>query len=536
MLRVALIGLDAGDGPLIADLIEQERLPTLARLHAESTRLRLKSVEPIGRVWETLLRGSATPYDMRVFDPATYETSWLGPTIDPPFYVTDPPLNVVAFDVPFLSLYHDVPGAQVAAWGGHNPGYPRAARPQGVLRDIDARFGHHPAFHDDIAEWYDEESLRELRSWLVEGAGKRADISRWLLSEFSDWELFTTVLSETHSAGESMWHGMDPFHPVASWPVAKVAHDCLEDVYIGVDDAVGRIIDALPPDVVTIVCSLHGNASDGGDLPTMVLLPEFLHRLEFGRPYLWSAGDADWKRRGCPPALPTQPSWKAELRIAEARARRAGWRGLLRHRSRQPSGLGGIASIEPIEPESPLAGEEIGRPVSTTDGHVAAWSRFRWPAMRAFALPSVYLGRVRLNVQGREAGGIVPVESYAWVRDEIESELRACRDPRTGTPVVADVERWDGDPFDMPNDQPDLLITWRGMADAFEHPRVGIVGPYPHRRIGGHTLDGWAMISGPGFGPAELGEFAAVDLAPTILQLLGRRPGAKLEGTPIPLP
>jgi hypothetical protein len=73
------------------------------------------------------------------------------------------------------------------------------------------------------------------------------------------------------------------------------------------------------------------------------------------------------------------------------------------------------------------------------------------------------------------------------------------------------------------------------MADAFEHPRAGIIGPFPHKRIGGHTLDGWAMISGHGFGPADLGEFAAVDLAPTILQLLGRRASADLEGAQIPL-
>src|SRR5205085_12569436 len=99
----------------------------------------------------------------------------LGPCMDPPFYAADPPLETVVFDVPFLTLLHDIPGARVAAWGGHNPGYPRASQPAGLLRDIDAKFGHHPAFHDDLAAWYKPDSLRWLGDALSEGAGVRAD-------------------------------------------------------------------------------------------------------------------------------------------------------------------------------------------------------------------------------------------------------------------------------------------------------------------------------------------------------------------------
>ena len=43
----------------------------------------------------------------------------------------------------------------------------------------------------------------------------------------------------------------------------------------------------------------------------------------------------------------------------------------------------------------------------------------RWPTMRAFALPSFYDGRVRVNVRGRAGGGLVGPEDYAAVLDEV---------------------------------------------------------------------------------------------------------------------
>ena len=67
--------------------------------------------------------------------------------------------------------------------------------------------------------------------------------------------------------------------------------------------------------------------------------------------------------------------------------------------------------------------------------------------MPAFALPSFYDGRIRLNLRGRERDGVVDPADYERVCDDIEQLLRECRDPRTGEPVLAAVERVAGDPF-----------------------------------------------------------------------------------------
>jgi predicted AlkP superfamily phosphohydrolase/phosphomutase len=150
--------------------------------------------------------------------------------------------------------------------------------------------------------------------------------------------------------------------------------------------------------------------------------------------------------------------------------------------------------------------------------------------MRAFALPSFYDGRIRLNVRGRERDGIVDPADYDAVCDAIEAELHACRDPRLGTPAVARVERLRAaDPMAPGGPDADLQVVWAGPADALDHPVVGRLGPFPFRRTGGHSPRGFAFVAGPGIAASDLGCRGAMDVTPTVLELLGRSSG-ELEG------
>jgi hypothetical protein len=105
------------------------------------------------------------------------------------------------------------------------------------------------------------------------------------------------------------------------------------------------------------------------------------------------------------------------------------------------------------------------------------------------------------------------------------------RDSRTGEPAVADVKRnRRGDPFALHGDECDLTITWRGSAFGLQHPELGLLGPVPYRRTGGHSgPHGFAWISAPGLDPGDRGVTAASDVAPTILDLLGA-PNARVTG------
>ena len=68
-----------------------------------------------------------------------------------------------------------------------------------------------------------------------------------------------------------------------------------------------------------------------------------------------------------------------------------------------------------------------------------------------------------------------------------------------------------------------MLVVWRGVAVALEHPRLGLIGPVPLRRTGGHTRNGIAYVAAPGLEPGERGVRSSSDVVPTIAQLLGLR-------------
>jgi predicted AlkP superfamily phosphohydrolase/phosphomutase len=151
--------------------------------------------------------------------------------------------------------------------------------------------------------------------------------------------------------------------------------------------------------------------------------------------------------------------------------------------------------------------------------------RAHWRAMRAFALPSFYDGRVRVNLAGREAEGRVATAEYTAVCDEVESLVRECRDPATGQTVVAAVERPANgrDPRALSETEADLVFVWNGPI-AFDHPSLGRIGPVPFRRTGGHTRPyGMAYVRGDRIAPGDRGVRSSFDVAPTVIELLGEK-------------
>ncbi|HWJ40292.1 MAG TPA: hypothetical protein VNT29_04145, partial [Candidatus Limnocylindrales bacterium] len=157
--------------------------------------------------------------------------------------------------------------------------------------------------------------------------------------------------------------------------------------------------------------------------------------------------------------------------------------------------------------------------------------RHHWPSMPAFAIPSFLDGRIRINLRGRERDGIVELSQYEETCRTLETILGECRDPRTGEPSVATIERAaTADPMKLANSESDLLIVWRDVAAAIEHPRLGIVGPVPVRRTGAHTRHGVAYLAAPGLEPIERGVHSSRDIVPTIVQLLGIEPTPRMAG------
>jgi predicted AlkP superfamily phosphohydrolase/phosphomutase len=549
-MRVVAIGLDSMERDLMEPLVADGRLPHLAALRDRALRSQLQNIVayrselPYTQFLTGRTADSNRYWSTIRFDPSTYEAETIGALGARPFYALGEGTKVIQFDVPHSVLAADVDGIQITGWGCHSPQYPRAALPAGLLREIDDRFGPHPAWgNDSESGWYEPIYLENLAAALAQGAERRVDAIRWLRDRLPDWDLLLTVMSEPHSAGHHMWHGVDPSHPLHEAPTAALARERLVDTYVAVDAAVGRLLADVPHDVAVLVFSLHGMQSNENDIPSLVLLPELLHRLHTGRPLLRDGDQQAWKQSGYAPLSPA----RRERWIAYMQARFAGgFREDPVHRLRQlvptplvdlarrltrrqvPPPVGDLAW--PIPPEPDVPPEQIDGLREHLKWQVPTWYRRHWPSMRAFVLPTFSDGHVRVNVRGRERDGIVDAADYRAAVQEVIDIVQRCRDPRTGEPVLDEAIETRRDPFD---DGPgaDLVLLWRQPIDALEHPDAGMVGPFPFFRTGEHSSNGFAFVAAPGVAAVDLGERSALDVTPTILDLLGADVPDGMAGT-----
>lgn len=517
--RTLVVGLDGWDHGYEEQLRAEGRLPTITELGERSARFTIdpKGQQLDGLDWEHFLAGAGPEATRRAcvvdFDPSDYASWQRGANVVPFFERV--PARAVVFDVPYCDLSRAPSTRGVVGWAASDPGIDMAqARPDAALRWIDADVGEYPAHHWlDTVSWPSVATTEAMGEHLVRGiASRRAAACHLLTERIPDWELGLVVVTETHTAAEAFWHGVDPEHPLHRHPSAQPAAAALRDVYEESDRLVATLVEATGADRV-VVLALNGMASNRFDVPSMVLLPELLLRWSCGErlltvPEAWTRSPAD-----VPVLDPDGPSWH------EASAQ---WLGGPERPGHLREVIGRVRRRMP---------HRTRRRMNATDGehriglgwHPAMRYRSWWPRMRAFALPSFAAGHVRLNLEGRERDGIVELSDYRRVCDEVEELLRACVNPATGASAVTHVTRpGETNPRGFDRADPDLRITWAEGVCALEHPEYGLVGPVPFRRTGDHMGErGFVNFAGPSVVPGDCGTCTVVDLAPTIASLAG---------------
>ncbi len=285
-------------------------------------------------------------------------------------------------------------------------------------------------------------------------------------------------------------------------------------MYRGIDRLVGEL-EAAFPDAALVVFSMGGMGPNYSDTASMVLLPELMYRHAFGSPLL-EQPDA-WTGAGTRPALGEDQDWALAIHpnfpSAELRSKR--------RRAAHPIRTVLEKVLRPSIPQPELGEDSYLR---RSVGWIPAMLyQPDWQSMPAFALPSYYDGRIRINLKGREIRGRVPLSKYEAKCDEIDSLLLACRDPATGDKIVDHVERVAGrDPRTLGATESDIVVVWKGTFCALEHPTLGRVGPIPFRRPGGHTgRYGMAYLKNAGLEAGDMGVRSSFDLVPTLIDLLG---------------
>ncbi len=513
--RLLMIGLDGLDLGVAEPLLRAGALPALAAIRQRSARFALEHgpARYTGLAWEHVASGltpdAARRYTAVEFDPQRYDATQSSTRLRP--FPAALGVKSVVFDPPYFDLANAPSTQGMVNWGAHDPGVPPNERPAGLAAEIHDRFGRYPApEHLYGLAWHAPALARQMGEGLADAADRRSAIARWLLTErLPDWQLGLVVAGEPHSAIEALWHGVDPTHPAHALPSQAAAAEGLATVYRALDRLVATL-SAACPDATLLLFNMHGMGTNNGDLPSMVLLPELLYRDRYGRaglqvPPAWTASP------GGLPVLPLDQNWSRLLRQGFVARRRPLWR--LARALRRAAG----------RPELPLGN------LAWLPGR---WYQPFWSAMRAFALPAFYDGRVRVNLQGREARGRVALADYKAELDRLEALIGACRDLESGEPLVERFERpAASDPLDLAPTGADLVVLWRGVARGLNHPTLGAIGPMPLRRTGGHTGGhGFAWFAGAEIAPGDRGLVSAFDVVPTAIDLLGQPRPATLSG------
>ena len=287
-----------------------------------------------------------------------------------------------------------------------------------------------------------------------------------------DWDVLVAVFMGSDRAQHMLWHHIDPEHPAHDPQEAAVYRDAILGVYKTLDDWVGLTRRTLPPETVLFVISDHGFA-----------------------PFRKGVGLNRW---------------------------------LLEQ--------GYLVLAQPLSPESASTETDF-------------WQVTDWSRTRAYA-PG--LAGVAINLIGREPmGAVEPGPEYQQLCEEIRRKLEALTDEETGARVIRHVYRreeiYAGPYLD---EIPDLIVGYeRGYrterASFAVAQRKPVIAPNHTRWSGDHVsvdpplvpgvlFSNRALRSDPAGGPPGPSP-RLIDLAPTILALLGLPVPAGVDGQALDL-
>jgi predicted AlkP superfamily phosphohydrolase/phosphomutase len=514
MRRLVCLAFDSPDLALVQQGVDAGWLPTLGRLLEGGRFVPLDDMQDLltSPMWPTLVTGThVTDHLLLLHEQLLPGTYAFVPTKAkasqrPPFYryVSDAGLrSTVAsvYSAPLLAAFN---GTQVVGWGSHDPyntreDPPRADPPE-VLRALERVAGRRAIrYGAPIPRRLSE--FERYTGELVQGIEQQAKGLAYLL-ERTEWDFFFGGFAEAHLAGHLYYHFGIPEHPRHDPAVGPALKGALTTIYRAVDRALGSLLERLPDDVPRLVVSPYAMGPH--------------HHLDNALdPLLTRAG---WLSRAGTGVVVSDDRRLRALALARRAVHQIMPRGLR-------------ARLGRLVPRDRWVG-------------ALAMADVDWSVTRAFPVPSDGASYLRLNLRGREPGGIVaPGTEYDRACDGLAELVGGLQDPATGERLVARVARLDAIFGTAPvGPLPDLLVQWtrRHELPAVEAPGIGrleIRSTDP--RTGAHWAPGFLLACGPGIVPSGSRRLAGpsarvVDVAATALALLGVPRPPELAGQPIP--
>lgn len=514
--RTLFLGLDACDRGFATALAASGDMPNLAELLRDGVAASYDNERGyfVGAVWPTIMTGHSVDqhlwYSGTLFRPQdyTYEGCDVGKTLWDRCCAVGQ--RVAVFDAPHAPVVPGLNGLQVCEWGAHDHLYGTAAWPPELLAELDERYGPHPIGTTNLSDdprhspcdfvhrkgrhrTVDEQVA--LYRDLLAGLELKTSASLDLLDR-GGWDLFYSVLGESHCVGHQLWYLHDRAHERFDPRVLDRlgVDDPMAEIYRRLDRAVGAHLERLDDDATAYVLLSHGMAAR---TDANHLLSQILRRLHDAYEHETSPTRGPRIGRADQVLHPLPARLRADVVRVVA--------PILRPR----------LAAKPVPPPlelQPLA-EQLFFPI---DNHSV-------------------VGAIRLNLHGREGRGLLAPGDADRVMHWLAHRLRELVNVETGSPLVRGVFRSaDLYPHDRAQVLPDLLIEWNDdrSVQRVWSPATGVIDMgYGGVRTGDHTRGGLLIARGRDIEPGE-STITPIDIVPTVAASLGV-PTPDLHGAPI---
>jgi predicted AlkP superfamily phosphohydrolase/phosphomutase len=488
-----MIALDAAEPHLVEQWMNDGSMPNLKRLRARGGYGRLASTADwlAGSPWPTFYTGS-TPAEHGLYQFLQWnaeQMAFIRPSPDwlplQPFWrdLSETGRRVVAIDLPMTFPPKPFNGVEISGWATHDLLAPPCSYPPEIMDWVTREFGR-PPMSPEVYGPQRPRSLLALRDELIRMTHRVTELGKALMKREA-WDLFMIGFGATHRGGHKLWDLSGVHGEIQSSDRAELFH-ALKDIYIACDAAVGQLVEAAGDGKTILVFSLHGM---GPNTSRADLLPAMLDRIL------------------SPDASPAR-------------------------RSQHSSQLRRLLGFIPPEWRHAV---KLRLPLALQDRltTLALMGGGDWVVAPAFSLIADIQGYIRINLRGREAGGMVePGEDYDRLCTAIANGFSTFVDADTGEPVVESVMRIDQlfSQARRRNNLPDLVVRW-AASPAANHREIvssqygSIPWPTPGRnpdgRSGDHCAEGFLLAAGHAIEPgSRIAEAHILQLAPTVCTLL----------------
>lgn len=506
--RVLVIGLDGATPELLFPWAEKGFLPNMAKLIKNGASGRLRSTIPpiTASAWVSFMTGKSPgkhgvvdfiqkkpgSYDIKTFDRSEIEKK---AGIDLSLanaaaigskkiwdIIGEHGKKVGVMHVPLTYPPAKVNGFMITGLGtpGHHSNF---TYPSG-LKDKLLLDGYKIHITELDVEGGEDAALKDMRDTET----KRCQTALDLMKE-NDWDFFCIVFEATDFIQHFFWKHTDPKHHSYNPEKAKKYGNSILECYQHLDEIIGKILVNIDDDTSVLIMSDHG----GGPLKKLFYINKWLMNLDLLK-------------------LKNQDGQRVSPKI-----------GIDKEKVRESLIKLGLKNVIKMIPKN------ITKKIPDESYTI---SDFDWKQTKAYSFGA--WSYVYINLEGRESEGIVSLEEYDVLRDNIINELYRLKDPETGNNIVQTVfkkeDLYGGQPLDQ---LPDLIVVTDESIDCKHSITKGnsILTPSSLDKSGNHRKDGIVIMSGKNIrANTELTNMNIMDIAPTILYTMGVRLPSDMDG------